>query len=62
MLEGMVSLNQFVNDDRVNKKNKLTGITEMIISHIAYSILQVCHLPGGGGFLSQTPENNVKII
>ena len=61
MLEGMVSLNQFVNDDRVNKKNKLMGITEMIISPIAYSILQVCHLPGGG-FLSQTPENNVKII
>ena len=31
MLEGMVSFNQFVNDDRVIKMNKLSGITEMII-------------------------------
>ena len=31
MLEGMVSFNQFVNDDRIIKTNKLSGITEMII-------------------------------
>ena len=29
--EGMVELNQFVVDDQVIKKNKLKGITEMII-------------------------------
>ena len=32
MLEGMVELNQFVIDDQVIKKNKLKGITEMIIN------------------------------
>ena len=32
MLEGMVELNQFEMDDQVIKKNKLNGITEMIIS------------------------------
>ena len=32
MLEGMVELNQFVVDDQVIKKNKLKGITEMIIN------------------------------
>ena len=32
MLEGMVVLNQFVVDDQVIKKNKLKGITEMIIN------------------------------
>ena len=31
MLEGMVELNQFVVDDQVIKKNKLKGITEMIL-------------------------------
>ena len=31
MLEGVVELNQFVVDDQVIKKNKLRGITEMII-------------------------------
>ena len=32
MLEGMVELNQFGIDDQVIKKNKLKGITEMIIN------------------------------
>ena len=32
MLEGMVELNQFVVDDQGIKKNKLKGITEMIIN------------------------------
>ena len=32
MLEGMVELNQFEVDDEVIKKNKLKGITEMIIN------------------------------
>ena len=32
VVEGMVELNQFVVDDQVIKKNKLKGITEMIIS------------------------------
>ena len=32
MLEGMVELNQFVVNDQVIKKNKLKGITEMIIN------------------------------
>ena len=31
MLEGMVELNKFLDDDQVTKKNKLKGITEMII-------------------------------
>ena len=34
MLEGMVELNQFVVDDQVIKKNKLKGITEMILNPI----------------------------
>ena len=32
MLEGMVELNQFVVDDKVIKKNKLKGITEIILN------------------------------
>ena len=32
MPEGMIELNQFVVDDQVIKKNKLKGITEMIIN------------------------------
>ena len=32
IVEGMVALNQFVVDDQVIKKNKLKGITEMIIN------------------------------
>ena len=32
MLEGMVELNKFLVDDQVIKKNKLKGITEMIIN------------------------------
>ena len=32
IVEGMVELNQFVIDDQVIKKNKLKGITEMIIN------------------------------
>ena len=32
MLEGMVELNQFEVDDQIIKKNKLKGITEMIIN------------------------------
>ena len=32
MLEGILKLNQFVVDDQVIKKNKLKGITEMIIN------------------------------
>ena len=32
IVEGMVELNQFVVDDQVIKKNKLRGITEMIIN------------------------------
>ena len=32
MLEGIAELNQFVVDDKVIKKNKLKGITEMIIN------------------------------
>ena len=31
MLERMVELNQFVVDDQVIKKNKLKGITEVIL-------------------------------
>ena len=34
IVEGMVELNQFVVDDQVIKKNKLKGITEMIINSI----------------------------
>ena len=32
VLEGMIDFNQFVNDDRVIKTNKLKGITEVIIN------------------------------
>ena len=32
MLEGMVELTQFVVDDQVIMKNKLKGITEMILN------------------------------
>ena len=32
IVEGMIELNQFVVDDQVIKKNKLKGITEMIIN------------------------------
>ena len=32
MLEGIIELNQFIVDDQVLKKNKLKGITEMIIN------------------------------
>ena len=32
IVEGMVELNQFVVDDQVIKKNKLKGITEMVIN------------------------------
>ena len=32
MLEGMVELNEFLVDDQVINKNKLKGITEMIIN------------------------------
>ena len=32
MLEGMVELNKFLVDDQVIKKNKLKGITEMILN------------------------------
>ena len=32
MLEGMVELNKFLVDDQVSKKNKLKGITEMILN------------------------------
>ena len=32
MLEGMIELNKFLVDDQVIKKNKLRGITEMIIN------------------------------
>ena len=32
MLEGMVELNEFLVDDQVIKKNKLKGITVMIIN------------------------------
>ena len=32
MLEGVIELNQFEVDDQVIKKNKLKGITEMIIN------------------------------
>ena len=32
MVEGIVELNKFVADDQVIKKNKLKGITEMIIN------------------------------
>ena len=32
MLEGIIELNQFEVDDQVIKKNKLKGITEMIIN------------------------------
>ena len=31
IVEAMIELNQFVVDDQVIKKNKLKGITEMII-------------------------------
>ena len=32
MLEGMVELSEFLVDDQVIKKNKLKGITEMILN------------------------------
>ena len=32
MLERMIELIQFVNDERVNKTNKLKGITEMVLN------------------------------
>ena len=32
MLEGMVELNKFLVDDQVIKKNKLRGITEMVLN------------------------------
>ena len=32
MLERMIELTQFVNDERVNKTNKLKGITEMVLN------------------------------
>ena len=32
MLEGMVELNKFLVDDQVSKKNRLKGITEMILN------------------------------
>ena len=32
MLEGMVELNKFLDNDQVIKKNKLKGITEMILN------------------------------
>ena len=32
VLEGMTEFIQFINDDRVIKKNKLKGITEMILN------------------------------
>ena len=32
MLEGMVELNEFLLDDQVSKKNKVKGITEMILN------------------------------
>ena len=32
VLEGMVAFTHFVNDDRVIKMNKLTGVTEMIFN------------------------------
>ena len=32
MLEGMTEFTQFINNDRVIKKSKLKGITEMIIN------------------------------
>ena len=32
MLEGMVELNKFLVDDQVIKKNKLKGITEMVLN------------------------------
>ena len=32
MLEGIIELNQFEIDDQIIKKNKLKGITEMIIN------------------------------
>ena len=40
MLEGMIELTQFENDERVNETNKLRGITEMFLNPI---------LLGGGG-------------
>ena len=32
ILEGMIELNQFENDERVIKTNKLRGITEMVLN------------------------------
>ena len=32
ILEGMVAFDQFVNDEQVNKMNKLRGITEMVLN------------------------------
>ena len=32
MLEGMIELNQFEVDDKVTKKNKLKGITEITLN------------------------------
>ena len=34
MLEGMIELTQFENDERVNETNKLRGITEMFLNPI----------------------------
>ena len=32
MLEGMTAFTQFVNDEQVTKRNKLRGITEMVLN------------------------------
>ena len=44
IVEGMVELNQFVVDDQVIKKNKLKGITEMIINLDDLNNKQITHL------------------
>ena len=46
MLEGMVELNKFLVDDRVIKKNKLKGITEMALNLMNLIILITSKMGG----------------
>ena len=51
IVEGMVELNQFVVDDQVIKKNKLRGITEMIIN--------LNELDNGDNLKDERPSNEL---
>ena len=46
----------------IGKQKYTCVILLQLINTIAYGILRLSQLRGGQGFLSHTPENNVKII